>query len=267
MSPDGGGEMELTGKTAFVTGGGSGIGRVIALSLAKEGAKVTVGSRNLNAVKETAKLIHQAGGESVAFRVDVTKKADIEKAVLATVEKFGSLDIMVNNAGVSTMNHAIKLTEEEWDLNMDVNAKGTFFGCQVAAVQMIKQGSGGKIINIGSLASKVGAPFFAHYAASKFAVLGLTQSMALELAKHRILVNAVCPGFVRTSMQKHEIEWEATLLGKTQQEVLQSYIDSTPLGRLEEPEDVADVVVFLASKRSNFMTGQGINVNGGCRMD
>lgn len=259
--------VEVQDKIVFITGAGTGIGRAVALALAEEGAYVAISDVNLETAEETAKLVREKGRHSLAFKVDVTKRADIEKAVEATVEEFGRLDVMVNNAGVSTINKAIDLTEEEWDFNMDVNAKGVFFGCQVAAKQLIKQGQGGKIINTASMAGKMGVPLLAHYAASKWAVLGLTQTFALELAPYGITVNAVCPGYVRTGMQSREVEWEAQLLGKTPDEVLQSYVDKTPLGRLETPEDVAQVFVFLVSKRSNFMTGQAINVTGGVRMD
>ena len=164
------------------------------------------------------------------------------------------------------MKRALDLTEEDWDFNFNVNAKGIFLSNQVAIRHFLTHQNKGVIVNTASLAAKVGAPLLAHYSASKFAVLGWTQSLAREHAKDGIRVNAVCPGFVKTGMQDREIKWEADLLGSTPTEVVQSYIDQTPLGRIETAEDVADVVVFLASDKARFMTGQGINVTGGVYM-
>ena len=164
------------------------------------------------------------------------------------------------------MKPALDLTEEDWDFNFAVNAKGVFLSNQVAVRHFLSHKNRGVIVNTASLAAKVGAPLLAHYSASKFAVLGWTQSLAREHAKDGIRVNAVCPGFVKTGMQEREIQWEAELLSCTATEVVQSYIDQTPLGRLEAADDVADVVVFLASDKARFMTGQGINVTGGVYM-
>ena len=155
------------------------------------------------------------------------------------------------------------ITEEEWDFNMKVNAKGIFLTNQAAVEYFKKNNIKGKIVNTASLAGKVGAPLLTHYSASKFAVVGFTQALAREVAKYGIRVNAVCPGFVKTSMQDREVQWEAKLRKISPEKVMQEYIDMTPLGRLEKPEDVADVVTFLASNNSRFMTGQAINVTGG----
>ncbi len=266
--------MDLRGRVAAVTGAGTGIGRAIALALASEGARVAVTDLNPDWAESVASEIRQKGGEAVAYRLDVTRRADAEAVVQAIVERWGRIDIWCNNAGISTMNRFWELTEEEWDFNINVNAKGVFLCSQVAAKQMMRQepmeGSDlrGKIINTASMAGKRGnAPFLAHYVASKFAVVGLTQAMAGELAPYRITVNAVCPGYVRTGMQEREVLWEAKLRGVTPEEVRQLYINDTPLGRLEEPEDVAGVVLFLASPASDFITGEAINVNGGAWMD
>lgn len=265
--------MRLAGKTAVVTGAATGIGRAIARALAAEGAWVAVTDINETGAAKVAQEIEEAGGQAIALRLDVTQLPTIEAAVREVVARRGRLDIWVNNAGVSTMNRFVDLTEEDWDFNMNVNAKGTFLCSQVAARQMIQQepdreGLRGKIIHIASMAGKRGnAPFLAHYVASKFAVVGLTQAMAGELAPHRILVNAVCPGYVQTSMQERELGWEAALRGVSVEDVRRLYIADTPLGRLETPEDVARVVVFLASDDANFITGEAINVNGGAWMD
>jgi meso-butanediol dehydrogenase/(S,S)-butanediol dehydrogenase/diacetyl reductase len=177
----------------------------------------------------------------------------------------GGCGICIANAGVSTMSHALELTDADWDFNFAVNARGIFLTNQIAARHFIAHGTG-CIVNTASLAAKVGAPLLAHYSASKFAVLGWTQALARELAPNGIRVNAVCPGFVKTGMQTREIEWEARLRDLSPQRVIDDYLAQTPLGRLEEPEDVADVVVFLCSDKARFMTGQGINVTGGVYM-
>jgi NAD(P)-dependent dehydrogenase (short-subunit alcohol dehydrogenase family) len=150
---------------------------------------------------------------------------------------------------------------------MAVNAKGVFLADREAVRHFLATGTKGVIVNTASLAGKIGAPFLAHYAASKFAVVGFTQSLAKEVGPHGIRVNAVCPGYVRTSMQEREIAWEGKLRGMTPEAVRQEYVAATPLGRIEEPEDVAEIVVFLASDRSGFLTGEAINASGGVLMD
>jgi NAD(P)-dependent dehydrogenase (short-subunit alcohol dehydrogenase family) len=177
----------------------------------------------------------------------------------------GGCEILVANAGVSTMQPALSLTDADWDFNFAVNARGVFLTNQVAARHFVAQGSG-CIVNTASLAGKVGAPLLAHYSASKFAVVGWTQALARELAPNRIRVNAICPGFVKTGMQSREIEWESRLRNISPERVIADYIAQTPLGRLELPEDVADVVIFLCSDQARFMTGQAVNVTGGVYM-
>jgi NAD(P)-dependent dehydrogenase (short-subunit alcohol dehydrogenase family) len=182
------------------------------------------------------------------------------------IDGLGGLDLLCANAGVSTMKPAIDITDEEWDFNFDVNARGVFLTNQAACRYFLSQQRKGVIVNTASLAAKVGAPLLAHYSASKFAVLGWTQALARELASKGVRVNAVCPGFVKTGMQSREVEWEAALRGISSEQVVKEYIAQTPLGRLELPEDVADVVVFLCSDQARFMTGQGVNVTGGVYM-
>lgn len=263
----------LSGKTVGITGAGQGIGRAIALLLAEAGARVAVTDVDLVAAQAVVQTIHEQGGEALALALDVRDQAQARDVVRTIVSRWGRLDIWCNNAGVSTMNRFVDLSEEDWDFNMDVNAKGTFLCSQVVARQMMQQepdeeGIRGRIINTASMAGKRGnAPFLAHYVASKFAVVGLTQAMAGELAPYGILVNAVCPGYVRTGMQERELRWEAELRGVTVEEVKQLYIADTPLGRLETPEDVARVVLFLASPLANFITGEAVAVNGGAFMD
>jgi len=256
--------MRLKDKIAIVTGAGGGIGRAIALALAKEGVHVVIMDVKEELASKTAKEVEALGRRALAVRGDVRSSKDIDAMVQKTLDKFGHIDILVNNAGVSTMNWMVDLREEEdWDFNMDINAKGTFLVTRAVARQMIKQGQGGKIVNTASLAGKIGVRFLSHYAASKFAVVGLTKSYALELAPYKITVNAVCPGLVQTDMQRREIGWEAKLRGITEEEVKKGYVESVPLGRLETPEDVAKVVLFLCSEEADYITGEAINVTGG----
>ena len=195
--------------------------------------------------------------------MDVTDKKQIINVFDEIVKKIGNYEILISNAGISSMNYIDDLTEEEWDMNMNVNSKGIFLTNQEAIKFFKKNKIKGKIVNTASLAAKVGAPLLAHYSASKFAVVGFTQAAARETAKYGIRINSVCPGFVKTSMQEREVKWEAKLRNISEKQVIDDYINQTPLGRLEEPEDVAKVVLFLSSDESNFMTGQAINVTGG----
>ena len=262
MPADSSSYSELNGKCAFVTGGAQGIGRAIAHALARSAVKVAIADIDGEAAQRTAKEI---GENAVAVEVDVRERASVERAFEEALKLLGRCDICIANAGVSTMQRALELTDSDWDFNFAVNARGIFLTNQIAARHFVAEGSG-CIVNTASLAAKVGAPLLAHYSASKFAVLGWTQALARELAPNGIRVNAVCPGFVKTGMQSREIEWEARLRNVSAQQVVDDYVAQTPLGRLEEPEDVAEVVVFLCSDKARFMTGQGINVTGGVCM-
>jgi len=250
---------DLRGRRAFVTGGGTGIGRAIVEALIGQGCAVAIGDIDEAAARQAAAEI---GGNCVAIAVDVRQRASVEAAWQRVLNTLGGCDILVANAGVSTMQRAVDLTDEDWDFNFDVNARGVFLTNQIAARHFLAE-KGGCIVNTASLAAKVGAPLLAHYSASKFAVLGWTQALARELAPAGIRVNAVCPGFVKTGMQSREVQWEAQLRGLTPDQVIADYIAQTPLGRLELPSDVAGVVVFLCSEQARFMTGQGVNVTGG----
>jgi meso-butanediol dehydrogenase/(S,S)-butanediol dehydrogenase/diacetyl reductase len=251
---------ELAGAKAVVTGGANGIGKAIAAALSRQSATVTIADVDLTRAEQAAMEI---GGFSV--EIDVRKRGSVEAALAAAEAHMGGFDLLVANAGVSTMQHALEITDEEWDYNFDVNVRGIFLANQIAARGFKARGRG-VIVNTASLAAKIGAPLLAHYSASKFAVLGWTQALARELAPSGIRVNAVCPGFVKTGMQEREIAWEARLRDVSPERVVADYIAQTPLGRLETPEDVADVVVFLCSDSARFMTGQGVNVTGGVYM-
>jgi NAD(P)-dependent dehydrogenase (short-subunit alcohol dehydrogenase family) len=253
---------ELSGRRALVTGAATGIGRAIAQALAAQDIRVAIADIDLAAARHTADEI---GKGAIALAMDVRDRASVTQGWEHVADAFGGCDILIANAGVSTMRRAIDITDAEWDANFDVNTRGVFLTNQLAARSFLAQGHG-CIVNTASLAAKVGAPLLAHYSASKFAVLGWTQALARELAPAGIRVNAVCPGFVRTGMQSREVIWEAGLRGITPEQVVADYVSQTPLGRLEEPDDVAGVVVFLCSDQARFMTGQGINVTGGVYM-
>ncbi len=254
----------LAGRRALITGGGSGIGRSIVKALAGAGAWVAVTDKNGDAAAAVAKEI---GKDAISAALDVTDAAATARIFEQVNEEFGGIDIVCANAGVSTMNATVDLTEAEWDTNMNINAKGVFLTNQAAVRHWLKAGQQGVIVNTASLAGKLGAPLLAHYSASKFAVVGFTQALAREVGKNGIRVNCVCPGFVRTGMQEREIAWEGRLRGMTPEAVREEYVSLTPLGRIQEPEDVADIVVFLASDLSRFLTGEAINASGGVLMD
>lgn len=262
--------MTVKEKIVAITGGGSGIGRCIAKTMAAQGAFVVITDINLEWATTVVDEIGLDGGEAIALKLDVTERRDVTKSVRAIVERWGRIDIWCNNAGVSTMAPFLAVTDEQWDFNMSVNTKGVFVCSQVVAECMVKQsidttsGLRGKLINTASMAGqRGGVEFLAPYITSKFGVIGMTQAMAAELARYQITVNAVCPGYVRTPMQERELEWEARLRQVKKAEVQSLFIADTPLGRLQQPEDVAAAVAFLASDDANYMTGQALGVNGG----
>lgn len=251
----------LEGKVALVTGAGAGIGRAIARALGDAGARVAVTDIQEPLAQETAREI--AGAR--AYRLDVTSAVEAAAVVAAVERDLGPLDILINNAGVSTMRALWDLTEEDWDFNMDVNAKGVFLVTRAALPGMMARRSG-CIVNTASMAGKKAVPLLAHYCASKWACIGFTKTAAVELGPYGIRVNCVCPGYVATPMQERELVWEAELRGKTVEDVKADYIRLTPLGRIETPEDVASVVVWLCSPAAEFVTGAAIDVTGGANL-
>jgi len=244
----------LTEKVAIVTGASRGIGRSTALALAKQGAKLVVSARNLAPLQELAAEIESLGSEALAVVADAASTESADKLVAAAVEKFGKVDILVNNAGINRDGLLLRMKDEDWDAVLDTNLKGAFALIRAAAKPMTKQRSG-RIINISSVVGEMGNPGQANYCASKAGLLGLTKSVARELSKRIITVNAITPGFVETDMTEELPE-------KTRQEL----ISQIPLGRLGQPEDIAQAVVYLASEHAGYITGQVLGVNGGMYM-
>ncbi|WP_025688372.1 SDR family NAD(P)-dependent oxidoreductase [Paenibacillus zanthoxyli] len=252
--------IDLTGKTLVITGGLSGIGKGIADLFLEAGANVVIGDIACEGKEITPNRL-------AVIRCDVTRAEDADRLIGFAVETFGRIDFVVNNSGISTMDFAVDIKEGDWDKVMDVNAKGVYLVSQAGARQMLRQGGGGRIINIASQAGKNGYRCMGGYVASKHAVLGFTKVMALELAREQILVNAVCPGIVETDMKRRERVEGAQLRGMTPEDILAEDCSQVPLGRTAQPEDVANVVLFLASPLASYMTGQAINVTGGMTMN
>jgi meso-butanediol dehydrogenase / (S,S)-butanediol dehydrogenase / diacetyl reductase len=254
-----------TPAVAVVTGAGSGIGRAIATELSGRGLVVVATDVDHAAAQETAAEI---GSKAPALALDVTDPdaaADVAEQVAA---EHGGFGVWVSNAGISKMQRFLEVSAADLRRTLAVNLEGMFFCGQAAARVMVARGIRGTIVNLASMAGKQGrVPYLADYVASKFGVVGLTQAMAFELAPHGITVNSVCPGYVATPMQERELGWEAGLRGVTPDEVRQLWIDDTPLGRLETPQDVARAVGFLTGPDARFITGEALAVNGGAFMD
>ena len=257
---------DLDGQVAIVTGAGRGIGRAIALRLAQEGCRVTVADLDGETAAQVSAEIQELGAQSLSLQVDVTRSEDVERMVRQTTARLGSLRIMVNNAGIGAIAPLLETDEKTWDALMNVNAKGVLFCSQAAARQMIAQGGGGRIINNASGAGKT-APgkdlFLGAYAASKHAVVALTKQMGLELSDHGILVNCVCAGIVDTPMWDLIDRETAARQGAPVGSIKAQAVDRIPLGRIQQPDDVANLVAFLASADASYMTGQTYNVSGG----
>ncbi len=271
--------MKLQGKVALVTGGGRGIGRGIALALAAEGADVAIvetdvvdnpynqyGTRQINgyqAAQNVVKEIQAMGRRAIAIQADVTKWDQVQAMVQKTVKEFGRIDISVHNAGVINVTPVEEMSEEAYDLVMDVNVKGVFLCCKAVIPQMKKQG-GGKIINTASIGGKNAFPTLAHYCASKFAVVGFTNGLAKELAKDNITVNAICPGIVRTAMWDLLADaWKQP--GETVEQSWQRHLETLiPQGRAQTPADMGALAVFFAT--NDNVTGQAFNIDGGVEL-
>jgi len=248
--------FNLTGKVALITGASSGIGRASALSLADQGASVTIAARRIEKLEELKKEIEAKGGKALVVPMDVTKKEDIQNAVDQTVKTFGKLDILVNNAGTALGAPLAELTDEMWDTTLNTNLKAYFHTCQSAAKEMAKH-NWGRIINIASIASGgVGVGFvgIANYCASKGGVVGMTEALADELAPLGITVNAIGPGVIETEMTKGITDDPKTAEGMKMR---------IPMKRFGKPEEIASAVVYLASDEASYTTGATLYIDGG----
>jgi len=255
----------MSNPVAVVTGAGSGIGAAIARELSARGFIVAVTDIDGDAA---ARTVASLPGEGWSEVLDVTDGQAAGRLADAAVERHGRLDVWCSNAGISHMHAFTEVSEADLDRTLAINLKGVFVCGQAAARTMRRLGTGGVIVNTASMAGKQGrVPYLSDYVASKFGVVGLTQAMAFELAGDGIRVNCVCPGFVATAMQERELAWEAELRGVAPEDVKQLWVADTPMGRLEQPEDVARAVAFLAGDDAGFITGEALAVNGGAFMD
>ena len=257
--------IQFNDKVALVTGAGGGMGKETAITLAKLGASVVIADINLENVEQVRDEMRQVGLKAEAIQVDVTNEDDVKKMVNFTIESFGKVDILINCAGVSKNMQLIETTVEDWNRIFDINVKGIFLAIRETLPHLIKQKSG-KIVNFSSMVGKEAFGNNVAYSASKFAVMGITQGVAKEVAKHNINVNAVCPGIVMTEMMERATEEIAKLQGVTKEDIIQDFCQNIPLNRLQTPQDVAGVVAFLCSDLAFNMTGQGINITGGAQL-
>jgi NAD(P)-dependent dehydrogenase (short-subunit alcohol dehydrogenase family) len=247
--------MRLSNKTAIVTGARRGIGRAIALALAREGSNVVVSDISQEDCKEVVDRIEELGTRGLAVKCDVSSNAEVESMVSRTISEFGRVDILVNNAGIIVFKPFLELTEEDWDRVLNVNLKGQFLCARAAAKEMVKNRSG-RIINIASISSGgcgIAFPLIAHYTASKGGIIALTEALALELTPQGINVNAICPGAIDTDMAK----------GLKYSGKLEETLARIPKGRLGQPEEIGSLAVFLASDESDYISGAAIVIDGG----
>jgi len=255
--------MLLQDQKVIVTGAGQGIGKAGALKLAAAGADIAAVDINPNTVVETAAAVQALGRHAVAITADLGSVAEIDRMVTETIKAFGRIDTLVNNAGVTRRAYIMDLTEEDWDKIHRVNAKGVFFCLQRVAREMIPRREG-RIINIASVAGKgFEGTSNAIYAASKGAVISLTKTAAQQLGPHNINVNAICPGIVMTAMVADILKIDAAKTGMSLEEVTQRFTARIPMRRANQPEDIADMIVFLASPSARNVSGQCVNVDGG----
>jgi 3-hydroxybutyrate dehydrogenase len=256
--------MFLKNKISLITGGGRGIGRAIALAFAREGAHVAVAARTLEQVKRVAEEIeNNHGSKALALVCDVSDPTSVEKMFSELSQGFDhEVDILVNNAGIAESATLVNTTNELWQRHLAINLSGTFYCTRAALPGMLKSGWG-RIINIASIAGKTGSPYIAAYSASKHGVMGLTRSVAVEVAASGVTVNAICPGYVDTEMVSRGIERITARTGRSADEALDSLKKMSPQNRLVTAEEVAAMALLLASDEGRGITGQGINVDGG----
>lgn len=257
----------FAGKTAVVTGGNKGIGYAIAERFAQEGANVVIASIEEQVVEAAQTLSSATAAKVLPVVCNVTNVADVKNLYSAAHKEYGSVDISVQNAGIITIASVEDLTEKEWDDTMEVNTKGVFLCCQEAIRYMRPTGNGGKLINTASGQARDGFIYTPHYAASKFGVMGMTQSLAKEVAMDAITVNAICPGIISTDMWDYNDRVWGKMLGEYGPgELMAEWVQNIPMKRAGEGKDVAGLVSFLASEDADYITGQTINVDGGLIM-
>ena len=252
--------MKLRGKTALVTGGGRGIGRAIALGLAQEGAQVAVLDILADNAAAVAREIEATGVKALALACDLTKRAQVDRAVADTLAQFGQIDILVNNAGWDRMEMFLESEEETWDKIIAINFKGMLYVCKAALPSMVARAQG-KVISIASDAGRAGSTGEAVYAGTKGAIIAFSKTLAREMARHKITVNVICPGLTKTPLLQSIREQSP----KTEK-VIEAVTRAIPLGRVGQPEDIAGAVVYLASPAADFVTGQTLSVSGGLTM-
>jgi 2-hydroxycyclohexanecarboxyl-CoA dehydrogenase len=252
--------MKLRGKTALVTGGGRGIGRAISLALAQEGAQVALLDILGDNAAAVAREIEAMGVKALALTADLTKRAQVDRAVADTLSQFGQIDILVNNAGWDRMEMFLDSEEETWDKIIAINFKGILYVCKAALPSMVARGQG-KVISIASDAGRAGSTGEAVYAGTKGAIIAFSKTLAREMARHKITVNVVCPGLTETPLLQGIREQSP----KTEK-VIEAVTRAIPLGRVGQPEDIAGAVVYLASPAADFVTGQTLSVSGGLTM-
>jgi len=253
--------VRLSDKIAIVTGASRGLGRAISLALAQEGADLVLADKD--ATDDTAKLVQDIGRKALSIRLDIRNMPDVDSMVSRALKEYGKIDILINNAGVFIAANVVDMTEQEWDLVLDVNAKGCFLCCKAVAREMIRQNIPGKIVNISSNAGLIGYAGYSAYCVSKFGIIGFTQSLAKELAPYNIHVNAICPGDIETDMLIDEIKKVARTRSESEEVVKKEKMQSIPIGRFAKPNEVARLVVFLASEESNYVTGAFVKITGG----
>lgn len=254
------------GKTVVITGGNKGIGLAMGKRFASEGANLVIGAIETT-VDEAATELRTLGAQAVPVVCDVTDQEDVVRLYDAAEDTFGGVDVSIQNAGIITIAKVEDLTEKEWDATMEVNTKGVFLCCQEAIKRMRKFGHGGHLINTASGQARDGFIYTPHYAASKFGVMGLTQSLAKEVAEEGITVNAICPGIIHTEMWDYNDRVWGELLGDYGPgELMAEWVQNIPMKRVGKGDDVAGLVAFLASDDANYITGQTINIDGGLIM-
>lgn len=251
--------MLLNEKIALITGGGRGIGRAIAIALAREGVRIAVAARTSEQVEEVAGEI---GNGAIAVTCDVSDAESVVRMFADVRERLGEVDILVNNAGIAESATLVSTTDELWHRHLAINLSGTFYCTRAALPAMLKR-NWGRVINVASIAAKTGAPYIAAYSASKHGVLGLTRSVALEVAAKGITVNAICPGYVDTDMVTRGVEKITAVTGRSAEEARHSLEQMSPQNRLVTAEEVAAVALLLASDEGRGINGQGINIDGG----